>query len=278
VPDASGSLADVLAQVDDWPVDTPVTGVTDATRTLATHGAADAVHPLASVTKPLTAYAVLIAVQDGLVHLDEPAGPEGSTIRHLLAHASGVPFSEGGPSSPPGERRVYSNLGYELLAEVVERRVGQPFAQFLDLEVCQPLHLDDIELSGSAAADAVGSVRDLLAFGRELLDPQLLDADLHRQATTIAFPGLDGVLPGHGRQRPNDWGLGFELKDGKEPHWTGRRLSPATFGHFGQSGSFLWVDPELGAAGAFLADRRYGGWAESRWPPFIDAVADVLRS
>jgi CubicO group peptidase (beta-lactamase class C family) len=87
-------------------------------------------------------------------------------------------------------------------------------------------------------------VTDLLAFARELLDPQLLDPALLTEATRVAFPGLDGVLPGFGRQSPNDWGLGFELRGTKAPHWTGCELPPTTFGHFGQSGSFLWVDAD----------------------------------
>jgi CubicO group peptidase (beta-lactamase class C family) len=88
----------------------------------------------------------------------------------------------------------------------------------------------------------------------------------------VAFPGLVGVLPGYGRMEPNDWGLGFELRDTKEPHWTGRRNSPRTFGHFGQSGSFLWVDPEAGLACACLSDRRFGDWAKKAWPRLSDAV------
>jgi CubicO group peptidase (beta-lactamase class C family) len=269
-------VADVLARIDDWPVETAAVGVTDADRTLGSHGAVDEVLRFASVTKPLAAYAVLVAVQDGLLHLDEPAGPEGSTVRHLLAHASGLPFSEGGPSSPPGARRVYSNLGFDVLGDLVAGRAGRPFAEHLDLEVLQPLGMTDTVLDGSPAAAGRGTVTDLLAFARELLDPTLLDEDLHREATSTAFPGLDGVLPGHGRQTPNDWALGFEVKDGKSPHWTGGRLSPRTFGHFGQSGSFVWVDPDLGLASAFLTDRDYGGWAADTWPAFTDAVVEAF--
>jgi CubicO group peptidase (beta-lactamase class C family) len=268
-------VADALTHIDDWPVGTAAAGVTDAEATLAAHGPVDVPLPFASVTKPLTAYGVLVAVQDGALHLDEPAGPDGATVRHLLAHASGLPFSEGGPGADPGARRVYSNLGYEVLGDLVAERVGLSFAEHLDLEVLQPLGMTSTVLEGSPAADGRGTVEDLLAFGRELLAPTLLDADLHGEATSVAFPGLDGVLPGHGRQTPNDWGLGFEIKADKTPHWTGERLSPRTFGHFGQSGSFLWVDPERSLAGAFLADRDYGSWAAERWPGFTDAVVET---
>jgi len=92
------------------------------------------------------------------------------------------------------------------------------------------------------------------------------------EATAVAFPGLAGVLPGLGRQNPNDWGLGFELRDGKSPHWTGARNSPRTFGHFGRSGAFLWVDPDAGVALACLTDLEFGDWAKEVWPVLSDAV------
>jgi CubicO group peptidase (beta-lactamase class C family) len=80
------------------------------------------------------------------------------------------------------------------------------------------------------------------------------------------------VLPGFGRQDPNDWGLGVEIRDHKHPHWTGRRNSPQTYGHFGQSGSFLWVDPVRGLAACCLGERPFGLWAAEDWPVLSDAV------
>jgi CubicO group peptidase (beta-lactamase class C family) len=265
-------MAETLTAVDDWPVDTVAVGVTDADATREARGAVDEVLPFASVTKPLAAYAVLIAVQDGALHLDEPAGPEGATVRHLLAHAGGLNFEAGPLIGEPGARRGYSNAGYELLGTLVADRVGVSFADHLDHEVLTPLGMVDTALDGSPAKDGRGTVTDLLAFCRELLAPTLLDADLHREATTVAFPGLDGVLPGHGRQSPNDWGLGFEIKDGKDPHWTGATMSPASFGHFGQSGSFVVVDPDAGIGLASLADRPFGDWSREAWPPLMDAA------
>jgi Beta-lactamase len=96
--------------------------------------------------------------------------------------------------------------------------------------------------------------------------------DLVAGASRTAFPGLVGVLPGFGRQDPNDWGLGFEIRDGKRPHWTGQRSSPETFGHFGQSGSFLWIDPVAGIACACLTDTAFGEWAVRDWPVLSDLV------
>ena len=95
------------------------------------------------------------------------------------------------------------------------------------------------------------------------------------EATTVQFPGLNGTIPGFGHQKPNDWGLGLELRGHKSPHWTGTQSSPATFGHFGQSGTFLWVDPDAGLAAVVLTDRDFGDWARPRWPELSDAVLDA---
>lgn len=269
-------LSEVLARVDDWPPDTVAIGVTRATGTLATHGPTDAVLAFASVTKPLTAYGVLVAVRDGLLHLDEPAGPDGAaqdaTVRHLLAHAGGLPLEHDEETIGVERRRIYSNWGFEVLGELVAQRTGTSFAEHLDHEVLAPLRMSRTHLEGSPAHGAKGTVADLLAFARELLDPTLLDDDLHAAATAVAFPGLDGVVPGYGRYSPADWGLGFEIKNGKSPHWTGDALAGATFGHFGRSGSYLWVDPTRGLACAELADRDFGDWAKERWPAHNDAI------
>jgi CubicO group peptidase (beta-lactamase class C family) len=75
---------------------------------------------------------------------------------------------------------------------------------------------------------------------------------------------------------PNDWGLGFELRDAKSPHWTGTRNSPETFGHFGGSGSFLWIDPAPGVALMSIGDLDFGDWALEAWPRLSDAVLAEL--
>ena len=232
----------------------------------------------ASVTKLLTACAVLVAAEEGILDLDEPAGPAGSTVRHLLAHASGLPFEGESPIARPGQRRIYSNAGFEALGELVAERAGMTFAAYLGAAVLEPLAMRGTELRGSPGAGAFGPLSDLLAFAQELLAPRVLAAETLAEATGVAFPGLVGVLPGFGRQEPMDWGLGFELKDAKAPHWTGSRNSPRTFGHFGGSGTFLWVDPEAGIALACLTDREFGDWAKGAWPALADAVlAELTR-
>jgi CubicO group peptidase (beta-lactamase class C family) len=230
-------------------------------------GAPDRPFALASVTKVLTAMAVLVAVEEEVVDLDEAAGPEGSTVRHLLAHASGLGPDHGPPLAAPGTRRIYSNAGYEVLADLVVDRSGVPFATYLHDALCVPLGLTATSLEGSAAHGATSTAIDLLAVCAELLTPgRVLAPETVEVATTVAWPELGGVLPGYGRQDPNPWGLGPEVRGAKVPHWTPGDADPATFGHFGQAGTMLWCDPVAGLGCVALADREFGPWALEAWP------------
>jgi CubicO group peptidase (beta-lactamase class C family) len=260
-----------LRQIDQWPATTKAAFVLRGGELDDVRGPRDHVFRWASVTKPVTALAALIAAEEGVIDLDEPAGPAGSTVRHLLAHASGLPFEPGAPSTEPGRRRIYSNVGFETLADHVAARAEMPFDQYLSQGVLRPLGMN-AELRGSAAAEMHGSLDDLLAFARELARPTLVARETLDEATSVQFPGLAGVLPDYGRFDPLDWGLGFELRDGKAPHWTGMRASPPTFGHFGGSGTFLWVDPIADVALGVLTNLEFGDWAKEAWPVLSDAV------
>ncbi|MGK5629786.1 serine hydrolase domain-containing protein [Streptomyces sp. URMC 123] len=267
-----------LRMIENWPVPTAAAAVVRADGTVAgSYGPTAHRFPLASVTKPLAAYAALIAIEEGAVELDEPAGPEGSTVRHLLAHTSGLAFDEHRVMAEPGTRRLYSNAGFEVLGDHIAKAADIPFAEYLRQAVLEPLGMTATELAGSPAKDGISTVDDLARFAAEVQAPRLLARETLAEATAVAYPGLSGVLPGYGHQRPNDWGLGFEIRDGKAPHWTGAASSPRTFGHFGQSGTFLWVDPEAGAACVALADRAFGPWAVEAWPALTDAVLAELR-
>ncbi|WP_367825443.1 serine hydrolase domain-containing protein [Streptomyces sp. LMG1-1-1.1] len=268
-----------LASIENWPVPTAAAAVVRADGTLAgSHGPTGQRFPLASVTKPLAAYAVLVAYEEGAIDLDEPAGPEGATVRHLLAHTSGLAFDENRVMAAPGTRRIYSNTGFEALGDHVAKATDIPFAEYLHQAVLEPLGMTSTTLDGSPAKDGVSTVDDLVRFAAEVQAPRLLDARTVLDAMTVTYPGLAGILPGYGRQQPNDWGLGFEIRDSKSPHWTGATSSPRTFGHFGQAGTFLWIDPEAAAACVALSDRPFGPWAVEAWPPFTDAVLAELRA
>ena len=262
---------DALREVERWPAETVAVAVLRGGAEVAARGPRDEVFRWASVTKPVTALATLVAAEEGILDLDEAAGPPGSTVRHLLAHASGLPFDGGTPISPPGKRRIYSNAGFDVLAEAVGVAAEMPFEEYLRAAVLEPLELRT-ELRGSAGSELHGSLEDAVRLAAELQRPRLIAPETLAEATSVQFPGLVGVLPDIGRMDPNDWGLGVELRDAKHPHWTGERNSPRTFGHFGGSGTFLWVDPEADTALACLTDLDFGPWALEAWPRLSDAV------
>jgi CubicO group peptidase (beta-lactamase class C family) len=270
VPEARA--LDALA---DWPVRTAAGAV------VLRSGVAEAVGPtgwqtrVASVTKALAAVALLVAVEEGTLDLDAAAGPPGAAVRHLMAHASGLPFEGATPVAPPGRRRIYSNTGFDLLGDELSGAAGMPAAAYLAESVSAPLGMGNTEVRGSVATDAWSSVEDLARFAHELLAPTLIAPGTLAEAITEQFPGLAGVVPGLGSYDPNPWGLGFELKGAKSPHWTAPSGSPRTFGHFGGAGTFLWVDPDAAVACVVLTDREFGDWAPPRWSAL---AADVLAA
>jgi CubicO group peptidase (beta-lactamase class C family) len=263
---------DLSPLLQDWPVEQAAAGITDADGTLAVGGDPAWRIRIASVSKLLVGTAALVALEEGAIELDEPAGPDGSTVRHLLAHASGLAFAGNRLLAAPGQRRIYSNSGIERFAEHLAARTGISFGAYLHEAVIAPLGLRDTELHGSPAYGIYSTVDDLLRYGRELLAPRLVSADTLADATRAHFPDLAGVLPGVGNFNPNPWGLTFEIRGDKNPHWTGKLSSPRTFGHFGGTGTFLWVDRDAGLACVALTGRRFDMWAMKAWPPFTDEV------
>ncbi len=228
----------------------------------------------ASVTKLLTAYGCLIAVEEGIVRLtDEVVSLEGVTLAHLLSHAGGIAFDEPTPVAAPGTQRLYSNASFRIAAAHVERNAGMAFSEYLRGGVLEPLGMGSVEWSDPAAG-AAGTIDHLATFAAELMSPTLLGAETVQDATRAWWPELDGFVPGFGMQRPCPWGLGFEIKGSKQPHWTGSTNSAQTFGHFGQSGAMLAIDPLRGEAGAgwcSLSPDPFGPWAKRAWPNMIDA-------
>jgi CubicO group peptidase (beta-lactamase class C family) len=266
----------ILDAIGEWPVGTAAAAAIGPSGLIESAGPIDQPFPLASVTKPLAALAILVAVEEEAVSLDDEVDSAllpGATLRHLLAHASGVAPERPMRSFAPGQRRVYSNVGIEMAAEHVARAADIPFAQYFSEALVRPLQLSGTSLPGSPAREGVATVADLARVAGELLSPTgLLSAGTLEELATVQYPGLRGVLPGWGMRDPNDWGLGFEIRSDKSPHWTGTTNSPATYGHFGQSGTFLWVDPVARLALVALTDRDFDEWARTAWPDLSYAV------
>lgn len=253
-------------------------GIVTIDGTAMVHGDTEYRFRIASVAKLFVAYAMLIAHEEGSIHLDEAAGPEGATVRHLLSHAAGYSFDGDTPIAPVGQRRIYSNTGIEVAAHHLEARTGITYGDYLHDAVLAPLGMASTTLKGSPAWGIYSTVADLTRFVGELLSPNLVAPETIRDATSVQFPGLRGIIPGVGRFDPCDWGLGFERNFGRAGHWAGASFSADAFGHFGGAGTFLVVDPQLDAGVICLTNREFGDWALAAWPPFCDAVVGELRS
>ncbi len=263
-----------LAELAEWPVENAAGALlrTDGTGTVDAHGDTERQYELASVTKLLVEYGALVAIEEEAITLHREAGPEGSTVEHLLAHASGLAFDSDAVQAPPGTQRIYSSYGFELLARIIEEETGIAFPEYLREAVFEPLGMRNTELAGPAGHGARSTVADLTRFAAEVAAPTLLDPRTVEGARSVHFAGLPGFVPGYGKFANNTWGLGFEVKGDKRTHWTGTRNSPRTVGHFGQAGTYLWLDPDLQLAAVILTDRPFGAWAKPLWSEFNDRL------
>ena len=277
-PDTPQTQTPVLPALADFPFPTALV-VTGAPApdggALYESGDVDEIFPFASVTKPIVAWSALVAVDRGLLDLDAPAGapaPDGATIGHLLSHSSGIAADSDERLASPGTRRIYSNRGIEILGQWLQEATGTPLETWVETTVLEPLGMASVLIPGSPAHSGEGSARDLSLFARELASPRLVSPALAERACAPVLPELDGVLPGYGRQVPNPFGLGVEVRGAKSPHWTGKGNSPQTFGHFGQSGSFIWVDPVAERQAVFLGAEPFGQIHRKTWPALGDQI------
>ena len=277
-PDTPQTQTPVLPALADFPFPTALV-VTGAPApdggALYESGDVDEIFPFASVTKPIVAWSALVAVDRGLLDLDAPAGapaPDGATIGHLLSHSSGIATDSDERLATPGTRRIYSNRGIEILGERLQEATGTPLETWVESTVLEPLGMASVLIPGSPAHSGEGSARDLSLFARELASPRLVSPALAERACAPVLPELDGVLPGYGRQVPNPFGLGVEVRGAKSPHWTGKGNSLQTFGHFGQSGSFIWVDPVAERQAVFLGAEPFGQIHRKTWPALGDQI------
>lgn len=280
------SADSVLSELLDWPVDHSsaiVESLAENGSELRTAvGDLDRVFPLASVSKLITAYTVLIAVSEECFALDDTVGdiaaragstvegPQDATVRELLCHASGVGFQSRERRYGARRRRLYSSAGFEILADLVTASVAEVnlnFRTYAHAALHEPLGIAPpaLRIEGSAGHGFSGTAEALSQCAREFLSPTLLPESLWAEALRPQFPDLNGIVPGYGQQRPCPWGLGMELHGTKDPHWLSPLMPPDVAGHFGQSGTFLWFHRASGTAAVVLSDRAFGDWAKVRW-------------
>ncbi|MCA9229319.1 MAG: DUF1343 domain-containing protein [Planctomycetales bacterium] len=271
----------------------------------------DTVFDLASLTKPIaTATSIMILVERGVVRLREPAadyipefgqnGKEEITIEQLLTHQAGLipdnplaDYEEGiekawqnlwqlKPTDALGNRFVYTDVGFMVLGEVVQRMTGQNVAQFAKENIYQPLAMHDSGyLPGESLAPRAAPTeqREGRWMRGEVHDPRayLLGGvaghaglfstahDLARYANMLLGNGALGKVQILSRQtlkemtRPRNIagqlrGLGWDMGS-KYSSNRGEFFSSQSFGHGGFTGTAFWVDPELDLFVIFLSNR-----------------------
>ena len=265
-----------LDLIETWPVDRTAAAAIAPDGSVATAGDIDEAYEVASLTKLMSALAVLVATEEGSVALDQIVTDGGATVGDLLSHSGGMAPDTDDQITAPRTRRVYSTAAYDRLGEVVTEHTGLGFADYLAEAVFAPLGMRSSTLHGSPGADVTSTVRDLIALASGWTEPVLVHETTLTEATTAVLPELGGVLPGFGRFEVNPWGLGPELRGDKHPHWTGRHNSAATYGHFGRAGTMMWIDPVAKTTLIALTDEPFGAWAASHWPALSDAVLEAI--
>lgn len=265
------ATAGPLAEIDSWP-GTVAAAALRSDGTVIHRGDIERVFDLASVTKLATAMTLLVAHEEGTLTLDEIEPHTGATVADVLAHASGIGFDTHDLVHRPRHKRLYSSVGYDLLADLLAERAHMPFVEYLRLAVARPLGMTTFSLDGSAGAGGRGSVADLLRLTAAWRTPTLIHDSTLQRACTTHLPELDGVVPGFGHHSPNPWGLGPEKRGHKSPHWTAQGNSPETYGHFGRAGTMLWIDPRASVTLIALSTEPFGPWATTAWPLLSERV------
>ena len=310
---------------------------------------ADTIYDLASLTKVVaTTTAAMLLKDRGLLELDRPVafylhdfvppydlatGPfwaerGGVTVRHLLAHTTGLPAYEKfflrarekfhvldeALALPleeiPGSKTVYSDVGFILLGEILERVSQQSLDEFCQKEIFAPLgmrqtrfnpprelweriapteddpdfrkrlvrgevHDENAWVMGGVAGHAglFGTAGDLASFCRMMLSGgRLDDAALLAPATVQEFTRAWPAAEGSAR------GLGWD-KPGESPS-CGRHFSASSYGHLGFTGTSLWMDPEKSLFVILLTNRIHPTRANEAIrqvrPAVHDAVAEAV--
>ena len=299
VVDARGVLAERYAGVRERRGDEPV--------------GPDTLFALASLTKPLVGAACMVALEEGLLDLDAEVRDGFALRHLLSHCAglpeAGLRWQEP-PEFEPGTQRWYSNAGYVQAARLLEAASGMTCAAYLHEAVLAPLAMDaslglapaeaprtarvwqsgrygDDELfnserfrrdgppqgGGFATARAYGKLLSCLLAGGTADGGALLAEETVEEMLAPQFGPLPGGVNGVGEWPDLCWGLGFDVRGRREPHWAGPSLGPRTASHFGASGTLAWLDPDRGLGLVALANRgSYSGWWREPWAALGSAV------
>jgi CubicO group peptidase (beta-lactamase class C family) len=227
---------------------------------------------MASVSKPMTAIAILELVEDGKVDLDAevqtyvasfPRQPHRVTVRQLLAHQGGIShyrdynvegrirepkttqeavalFADWDLVAEPGTKMVYSSYGYNLLGAIVESASGQPYGTYLRERVWTPLGMT------STLMDDPRAIIPHRASGYTLVDGKLLRSEYVDISSRFGGGGTRATVGdmlrmveglAHGKVlKPETRELAWSMQPTRDGRYTRYGLG---FGLYGRSGRYV---------------------------------------
>jgi len=245
---------------------------------------------------------------------------EAVTVRMLLAHSSGLPAYEklfeyahdrqellrSAMTTPlcavPGTRADYSDIGFILLGEILERIAGEPLDQFAQREIFDrlgmtrtyfipPLEMRKLippteddrtfrkriiqgEVNDENAwviggvgghAGMFASAPDLAVFAECMLQG---GAPLLKPATTALFTRREETPRGTSRA------LGWDTPS--QPSSSGKQFSASSYGHLGYTGTSLWIDPKRRLSVTLLTNRTWPDRKSQRIKEIRPLVHDAI--
>jgi len=286
---------------------------------------ADTIFDMASLTKVVaTTTAAMILIEEGKIRLSdrvatfipgfERYNKGGITIRHLMTHMSGLrPDVDLGdlwtgydkaielaieevPTARPGERFVYSDIGYFLLGDIIRRVSGQPLDEFTRDRVFRPLGMKDTTFKPPAAlVPRIAPTELCTPYGwpcegedRSILRGVVHDPTARRMAGVAGHAGLFStaadlsifvrmllnggtyngirilsplavarmITPSMPPWERNVRGLGWDM-DSSFSSNRGELLPIGSYGHTGWTGTSLWIDPATRMFVVFLSNRNH---------------------
>ena len=299
---------------------------------------AETVYDLASVTKVIaTTTACMVLYEQGVLKLDQPladllpefAGQQDAarrqvTLRMLLAHSSGLPayvklFQTAHNkdellkqalrvplTADPGARAEYSDIGFILLGEALQKLTGEALDQFCQREIFTKLSLPQTTFSPPAdQKHLIPPTEDDRTFRHRVIQGEVNDENASVMGGVAGHAGcfassldvsvfaqcmLQGGTPLVGsktveiftRREENPLGtsraLGWDTPS--QPSQSGKYFSSRSYGHLGYTGTSLWIDPDRQLSVTLLTNRTWpdrGSQSIKQFrPAFHDAVIEAL--
>lgn len=303
----------------------------------------DTVFDIASITKAVvtTSMAMILFERESL-KLDSPAAQflpefvslspphqkpkrEAVTVRMLLAHSSGLPACEklfefaqnrqellrAAMTTPlvaaPGTRAEYSDIGFILLGEILERIAGEPLDQFAQREIFDRLGLSrtwfvpPLEMRSQ-----IPPTEDDRTFRKRIIQGEVNDENawvmggvsghagmfasaddaatfaecLLKGGTPLVKPATVGLFTRREESpRGSSRALGWDTPS--HPSSSGTRFSPTSFGHLGFTGTSLWIDPKRNLSITLLTNRTWPDRSSQQIrvvrPLLHDAIVEAIE-